>query len=215
MKACALRLCLLLCVSAALAIPSAAQILYDNGPINGTVDGWLITGEIIANTFTISSGPSTVTGLSFGAWLFPGDVLENADVWISSGAFGGTTYFNQAVNFTQSGCSTNQYGYNVCTETGAFNGPTLMNGTYWLNLGNAVVNNGDPVYWDENSGIGCSSPGCPSESVNNIEGTEPSEAFTVLGTSSSGTGSTPEPASLMLFASGVLALGGIVRRKIL
>ncbi|HTV65422.1 MAG TPA: hypothetical protein VMD98_07450, partial [Bryocella sp.] len=149
-------------IALATVVPVAAQTIYDDGPINGTYSAETINfGIIVADSFTVSSGTSTLDGLTFGAWLFPGDVLENVQVWVTSEALGGTTYFNQVVNFTQSACSSNQYGFNVCTETGTFNGPTLANGTYWLNLLNATVNDGDPVYWDENSGIGCTSPGCP------------------------------------------------------
>lgn len=105
---------------------------------------------------------------------------------------------------------------------GSFHGPSLNNGTYWLNLENGVVPSGDPVYWDENSGIGCTSPGCPSEASNNSVGTMPSEAFTILGTSSSTstststttTGTVPEPGSIMLFGSGILGLVGMLRRKL-
>ena len=51
---------------------------------------------------------------------------------------------------------------------------TLLNaGTYWVNLQNAVVNTGDPVYWDENSG--------PSLASESSVGTIPSESFTILG----------------------------------
>ena len=113
------------------------------------------------------------------------------------------------VSLTQSGCSENQYGFNVCTETGSFNGPTLGNETYWLSLLNAVVSNGDPVYWDENSGIDCQSEGCPSQACEgNCVGSIPSEAFSLLGTSS-GTGSVPEPESLLLFAGGLMAVTGM------
>src|SRR5580658_2417580 len=111
------------------ALPAAAQ-LYSNGPINGNTDAWTINfGFIVGDSFTISTGNTTLTGLSFGAWLFPGDILESAEVWMTSEPLGGTTYFDQVVNFTQSGCAINQYGFNVCTETGTFNGPTLNNGT--------------------------------------------------------------------------------------
>ncbi|MGA2370370.1 MAG: hypothetical protein ACLPPV_06490 [Candidatus Korobacteraceae bacterium] len=121
-----LALCLMLMV-----VPAAAQGIYNNGPINGNTDAWTINfGFITGDTFTVSTGTSTITGMSFGAWLFSGDTLTSAEVWISSEFAGGTTYFNQTVDFTASGCATNQYGYNVCTETGLFNGPTLNNGTY-------------------------------------------------------------------------------------
>jgi hypothetical protein len=197
-------------------IPAVAQTdIYDNGPINGTTDAWTInSGFAVSDTFTIGSGGATVNGLSFGVWILPGDVLESTEVSITSGEFGGTTFFDGSVNLTASGCSTNQFGYNVCTETGSFASQSLGGGTYWLNLSNAVVNDGDPVYWDENSG--------PSSASQNTVGSIPSEAFTLLGgsssssstTSSTSSTSTPEPSSIMLFGSGVLGLAGILRRKL-
>jgi len=211
------RLALLfVAISFPLVLPASAQILYEDGPINGTTDAWTINfGFVVSDTFTISTGTSNLTGMSFGAWLFPGDILESVQVFVTSEEFGGTNYFNQIVNFTASGCSANQYGFNVCTETGAFtNGPTLANGTYWLNLGNAVVNDGDPVYWDENSGIGCHSPGCPSQPSQNDTGTIAPESFSILGTPTSGQGSVPEPGSLVLFASGTLGVAGLLRRRL-
>ena len=48
-----------------------------------------------------------------------------------------------------------------------------------MNLSNAVVNTGDPVYWDENSG--------PSLASENSVGTIPSESFTVLGSTTTST----------------------------
>src|SRR5262249_29186135 len=113
-----------------------------------------------------------------------------------------------------------QFGYNVCVESGSFSGPTLT-GLSWMTLQNANVPSGDPVYWDENSGVGCMSNGCPSLAQENTIGTIPSEAFTVFGvtttgtsTSTSTTGSTPEPSTMMLFGTGVLALLGGIRRKL-
>jgi hypothetical protein len=174
--------------------------IYDNGPINGTTDAWTINfGFVVSDTFTVTSSSATVTGMSFGAWLIEGDTLESAQLSITSGENGGTSYFNQTVNFTQSGCSLNQYTYDVCTEATSFN-VALSSGTYWVNLQNAVTADGEPAYWDENSGIGCTSPGCPSSASESEVGTIPSESFTILGnttttttTSSSIHSSCPDP----------------------
>jgi uncharacterized repeat protein (TIGR03803 family) len=150
-------------------------IVYDNGPINGNTNAWTINfGFVTSDTFTVGDGV-TVTGMSFGAWLFLGDVLEAAEISITSQPNGGTTYFDQTVSITVSGCSSNGFGFNVCTTTGSFSGPVLQPGTYWVNLQNAVVSNGDPVYWDENDG--------PSQAYNSSVGTIPSEAFSLQGQS--------------------------------
>ncbi len=189
------------------AVPAVADTIYDNGPINGTTDGWTINfGFVVSDTFTLFAD-STVQGVAFGAWLFPGDVLQTAEVVISSAEFGGTIYTDQTISFTKSGCSSNQYGYNVCTETGTLANTNLSAGTDWLNLENAVVNTGDPVYWDENSG--------PSQASENSVGTIPSEAFTILGGGCcTAPPSTPEPSSFILLGSAILALSGVLGRKL-
>ncbi len=184
-----------------------AGVVYDNGPINGNLDGWTINfGYVVSDTFRVTSS-STVTGLSFGAWVYPSDALASAEVSITSAEFGGTTYFDGTVNFSQGSCFTNTFGYSVCTEIGSFAGVNLNAGTYWLNLQNASVPSGDPVFWDENSG--------PSQASENYAGTIPSEAFTIFaGGTTSTTGTTPEPSSVMLFGSGVLGVVGLLRRKL-
>ncbi len=196
-------------------IPAMAQTVYSNGAINGNTDAWTINfGFIVSDTFNITNNNTTLTGASFGMWLFSGDTLSSAEVSITSGENSGTSYFDQTVNFTQGACTVNQYGYNVCQENTTFNGPTLNAGSYWLNLQNTSIPNGDPAYWDENSG--------PSKASENSVGSIPSEAFTVLGSSTTTTSSTtsstttsvPEPSSIMLFGSGILGLASLVRRKL-
>jgi hypothetical protein len=203
---------LALCLTLA-AIPAAAQTVYSNGPINGNTDAWTINfGYIVSDTFNVADNNTTITGASFGIWLFPGDTMNSADLSITSQENGGTSYFDQTVNFTTGACIGNQYGYNVCQENTTFAGPTLNSGTYWLNVQNAGGTD-DSIYWDENSG--------PSSASENTVGTIPSEAFTVLGsqssttsTSTTTTGTTPEPSSIMLFGSGALGLVGMLRRKL-
>jgi hypothetical protein len=196
--------------------------VYSNGPINGTTDAWTINnGFVVSDTFT-TTGEPPVGGLAFGAWLLPGDVLESAQVTITSSPFGGSTYLNLVASFFQSGCSGNQYGFNVCTETASFGGPTLNSGTYWLSLENAVVNTGDPVYWDENSGpsraVDIDGGGVPPTATD--IGSIPSEAFTVLGATLATCGAncepsstTPEPGCLILLCSGGITLLGFFGRR--
>ncbi len=205
---------LALCLTLA-AVPAAAQTVYSNGAINGNVDAWTINfGFVVSDSFNVSNSGTPITGASFGIWLFPGDTLTSAELSITSGENGGTSYFDQVVNFTSAGCIGNIYGYDVCRENTSFNGPILNGGTYWLNLQNASVPSGDPVFWDENSG--------PSSASENSLGTLPSEAFTLLGgettttstTTTTTTGTVPEPTSIMLFGSGILSLAGTIRRKL-
>jgi len=83
---------------------------------------------VTSDTFTVPQGGGPANGLTFGAWLFPGDLLQTVEVQITSAEFGGTTYSDQVVTFTQSGCSASQYGFNVCTETGSLNGVGFRRG---------------------------------------------------------------------------------------
>ncbi len=170
--------------------PLDDSVLYENGPIDGQDYGWTLNfGFAVSDSFSANGNNPTVNGLEFGAWLFPGDVLQSVEVSITSQPFGGTSYFDQTINFTQSGCS-NANGFNICLEAGSFTVSGLAPGTYWVNLQNAIVNNGDPVYWDQNSGVGCESQGCPSQAEETSVGTIPSESFTVLG---EGTTTPPPP----------------------
>jgi len=206
-----LRLSVLaLLVLSVIAIPALAQNdLYDNGPTNGDIDAYTINfGFIVSDNFQLSS-PSTVNSLVFASWLFPGDVLESAEVSFTSEEFGGTVFFDQVVDFTQSNCGGNSFGFNLCDQTGTFSGVNLNAGTYWVNLQNAVVNTGDPAYWDVNRG--------PSMASENSLGSIPSESFTIMGTANSTTttGTTPEPSTLLLFASGLVGAIGVFWRKLL
>ena len=219
------RMVLLTLLGLMLTVASAsAQVLYDDGPINGTTDAWTINfGEIVGDTF-IFLNSSTVTGFNFGVWEFPGDVLTSVQWSISSEAINGGTLYGSGTasgkNLTDQFISTNQFGYDIdqITVTG-LNVKLAGNTTYWLNLFNAAVPSGDPVYWDENSGIGCKGDngmggGCPSQAdwTGCIKdgGACPPESFDINGTG----GTIPEPGSIMLFSSGMIGLAGVLRRKL-
>jgi len=176
--------------------PDQFEWSYDNGPANGNTDAWTINfGFVVSDSFNVSYNNTAVTAMSFAAWLFDGDTQPSVEVSITSAENGGTSYFDQIVNFTQGNCTVNQFGYNVCYEWANITGPILNAGTYWVNLQNASVPSGDPVYWDENSGAGCGGAGCPSSASESEVGTIPSEAFTILGTASTTTTSTSSRAN--------------------
>src|SRR5271165_6464290 len=65
------------------------QIIYENGPVNGTVDAWTINfGFVVSDTFT----GGTVNGFDIWVWEFPGDVMTSVDWSITSGENSGTVY---------------------------------------------------------------------------------------------------------------------------
>jgi PEP-CTERM motif-containing protein len=117
-------------------------------------------------------------------------------------------------NLTDKIISENQYLYDIDLITVTAASPLNPGQGYWLNLTNALVPSGDSIYWDENSGKGCGGVSCPSTASLTTLGTIPSEAFTVSISGGGGTGTTPEPSSIMLFGSGILGLAGVLRRKL-
>ena len=183
----------ILCLALA-AIPAVAQNWsYDNGPINGTTDAWTINFGYIVSDSYIAQG-SSVNSFSFGVWEFSGDSMSSVDWSITLDENSGTVFGSGTATkgggaggkLVDTYISSNQYGYNIDRiDVTGLNVPELKGVTYWLNLQNAVVPSGDPVFWDENSGAGCGGSGCPSLASESAVGTIPSEAFTVGG------GSTP------------------------
>ena len=213
--------CLAVLCLALAGIPVWAQWSYENGPINGIIDAWTINfGFTVSDSYV--AGGTSVSGFAFGVREFPGDRMSSVG-WILStgpcsdpkGGCGSIVGSGTASgpNLTDQFVSVNAFGYDIDLITVSnLNVPEVSGTKYWLTVENAAVPSGDPVYWDENSGVGCHSPGCPSTAYENTLGTIPSESFTISGGSG---GTTPEPGSFVLLGSGILGLAGVLRRKLL
>lgn len=195
------------------AAPVSAGILYDNaGPSTGITNAWGISfGISTANSFEFLT-PATVYGVNFVVWTHPGTTLDSIDWAILSVPVGGTTYASgTATSITQTVLPLPMVDgiYDVDSESFSIPSLTLAAGTYWLLLQNAIVSNGDHIYWDQSDG--------PSQAWNSDYG--------YLATSYSGACNvpctysetfqlvTPEPASFVLMAVGLFGIAVFQLRK--
>jgi hypothetical protein len=188
---------------AAMSQSAAASVLYDNGPINGTVNALFIdNGQAIGDTFTLSSA-ATVTGVTFGAWTASGQTIAGIDWGITN--INGVVAYNATAPVTDGPVLfTNGYGYDISTDTFSTGGLSLPAGSYYLWLQNATGT--DAAAWDINNG--------PSSSYFAEGGTfygpsgYGSEAFQILG----GSG-VPEAATWTMMLLGVGCIGGALRAR--
>jgi PEP-CTERM motif len=205
-----LALLTIACLTLAVA-PAMADILYSNGPYNGTTYAWTINfGYAVSDSFTAPGGFTFIQGLYFVYWdASSEDVLTTVDVAIGSTSFGTDFFSGTVTGVYNTFLGTNQYGYFLFQADMYV--PTWQSwpgGGGYITLQNACTTSGclsNPIYWDENSG--------PSMAYENTLGSIPSEAFTLTGYSGPPP-TTPEPSSILLFGSGVLALAGVLRRKL-
>jgi PEP-CTERM motif len=214
MRTTSLSLLTILCLM--LAVAPARAGVYSNGPINGTTDAWTInSGFSVSDSFPVSEDFNGVSGLQIGVWLFPGDSVSSVQVDLGSSPFGTNVFSGVVAATVHTDLGINQFGYDIQQIDFGFQAFfSEPPGTYWLTLSNAVAPSGDPIYWDENSG--------PSLAYENSLGSIPSESFTldicvgcVCGVRGPDCGPpVPEPSNILLFGSGILALVGILRRKL-
>jgi PEP-CTERM motif len=196
------------CAAAALATASfaSAAVLYDNGPINGTIEGWTINhGYAVSNAFTLSSA-ATVTDVDFGVWTSKSDTLSSVD-WAITATPGSYPVDGTAAVALGSPVN-NDRGFDVTLASFSTGSVNLAAGTYYLVLQNAVTANNDFAYWDINNG--------PSVAYDNAHGAvdgylfdgSNSNSFQILETAG-----VPEPASWALMIGGFGLAGASLRRR--
>jgi hypothetical protein len=199
----------------------SGDILYNNGMLpceGGCTDAWTINQGIVTSDTIFLTANARVTGFDFWAWEFPMDRVLRIGWSITSSENGGTVYGSGTALVDDHGGYMNEYGFDVDKVTLTGLNVNLAGGTYWLNLSNAITAMHDPVYWDENSGYACHSPGCPSLASNSQVGTIPSETFDLRGVYQQGgdeQSKAPKPGILVVLTSGLLGLAVTIRRQLL
>jgi hypothetical protein len=178
-----------------------ADVLYDNGPANGTLGAVNISGFGVSNSFTLPSA-SIVTGVDFAAELFTGETMSSISWGIVTTPATYTAPNSSPVSGTIV-CSSCIFGfldlYQNSFSTGSV---SLAAGTYYLVLTGASTSGGDTGFWDQNNG--------PSTASQQSVGPIQSESFQIIGA----TAPVPEPSTWALALFGFVGLGSarFVRR---
>ena len=189
----------------AFALPESGKcgtVVYSNGPIDGSINGWTISGASkVTNSFTVTYG-TNIGSASFGTWAQAG-VTPNQVYWtIGTSAFGAqissgtSSVLNTVVSTHQAGTV-----YDSLITLSGY----LTPGTYYFTLQNATSTPGSfPIFWDQNNG----SSSAESDSSGTIT-TINSESFTIYQDNVI----VPEPSSVVMGVSGLSLLTWISRRR--
>jgi hypothetical protein len=193
---------------------AGAAVLYDNGPLNGTIVSYEISnGVAVSDSFTLASS-SIITGIDFGAWTLTGATVSTVDWGITEtpNSFTGFIASGTMVNVTTDGPPTaNSATTDTSVDSFSTGAVALGAGVYYLVLQNAVASDGGPVGWDDNNGPSTAFSSWINGSIKDFIGPgSNSESFQVLGSPSGG--AVPEPASWVLMLVGLGGIGATVRR---
>ena len=227
MRTISLSLLTILC----LALTGFAQVIYNDGGIDGNDNAFFITGpnfpnflgsfQDISNGF-IAALSATPTNLEWGEWSVGAPTSFSYE--LGSAAFG--TDIGSGTVTQNAGNSvllfTNSFGYGIYDVKVPVTSTVMTAGNeYWVSISNATdANNDGTQAWDIPNG----GSGGPATCNFRQSGTNfgdcglGGESFT-LGTTCGAGGldcgpPTPEPSSILLFGSGILGLTGILRRKL-
>ncbi len=187
------------------------QLVYGNGSLNGTVEGWdIFNGYSVSDSFAASSA-TTLTSLVVGVWIPDGaGVLDSVSWSIGSAPFSTSVATgDSSANYTSG--YYNSENYFIETASIPISG-AIGPGTYYLTLSNATTTGSpyDVAYWDQNSASSLAYQSANGgDTYYSLAG---SEYFQIYGAPQT----TPEPSTLVSLLSGLPFLAGafyLRRRK--
>ena len=189
--------------------PASATVLYDNGPLSGAVDAFTINyGFSVSDSFTLTQA-ATVTGVNFGVWSQPNDVMQTVDWGITANPADYVDNGTAAVTTNLTGAVDGKFNYySLANDSFSTGSVHLAAGTYYLVLQNAVTNTGSPIYWDESDGASSATESYIGNLANySAPNTTGSESFQILG------GAVPEPATWAVMLVGFGGVGAVMRSR--
>ena len=110
---------LALCLTLA-AVPAMAQAVMTTVLSTDRSMPGLSTSASPLATHSISR-PPLPEDFTFWAWVEPGDVVTSTEIQIGNHGYFSNNLFDGTVTLTQSNCFTNNFGFDVCAESGTFN----------------------------------------------------------------------------------------------
>jgi len=195
-----------------------ADTLYSNLGTGTSVynccTGWTVAGTgtigtsfIAANEFQVTTSGS-VSQIDVAVGLVVGPDSFYLDITTNNNGVPGSVL----ASFT--GLTSNGNNFGSCcilTSITGISGLNLSTGTnYWMVIGPTSTTATTWEAWNfSNSATGNDDYSTDGGKTWNMNGTQPTGAFDILG----GAPSTPEPTSLLLFGSGLLGVIGAFRRK--
>lgn len=175
-----------------------AGLVYDNGPINGSVDAWEIDGtNYVSDSFTVTQS-TTLAWAEAGIWTFPQSAPPLTIDWSIGTSADGSDISSGTSLVSNDFTGDYGFGFAPIYESGfALSGTLTAGVTYYLTLTNATSEG--PSYWDENDGPSV------AEANGSSVGSESFQLYNSIP-------AVPDQAStLLLLAVGALALAGARR----
>ena len=129
----------------------ADTLVYDNGPINGTIDARTINNSwVVSDSFAVTDNVN-LSMATVGLWLSPGATPTSVDWAIGTTAFG-SDISNGTSSLTNTFFGTGFGYYDIYSSSFGLSGALSSGTTYYFTLSNAVASDGGFVFWDSNNG---------------------------------------------------------------